>query len=132
MNKCAVFCVLLAMFAFACNEQPVAVSRATVGAEPAMQASAPAPAVTGGFDGGQAFDHVRRLVELGPRPPGSEAIHKAQEYIATQLKSYGCQVEEHDFHGSPALGDLAMRNIIAKISGNGTGIVLYATHYDTV
>jgi glutaminyl-peptide cyclotransferase len=132
LNKYAVVSVLLAMFVFACNEQPVPVSRATVRAEPAMQASAPAPAVTGGFDGGRAFDHVRHLVELGPRPPGSEAIHKAQEYIATQLKSYGCQVEEHDFHGSSALGDLAMRNITAKIPSNGTGIVLYATHYDTV
>lgn len=60
MNKCAVVSVLLAIFAFACNEQPVAVSRATVGAEPAMQASAPAPAVTGGFDGGLACPNSNR------------------------------------------------------------------------
>jgi Zn-dependent M28 family amino/carboxypeptidase len=48
------------------------------------------------------------------------------------LKSYGCQVEEHDFHGSSALGDLPMKNIIAKIPGTKPGMVLYATHYDTL
>jgi acetylornithine deacetylase/succinyl-diaminopimelate desuccinylase-like protein len=97
-----------------------------------MQASAPAPSVTAGFDGGRALKHVCRLVESGPRPPGSEAIRKAQGYIATHLRSYGWQVEEHDFHGSSPLGDLAMKNIIAKIPGSGYGIVQYATHSDTV
>jgi glutaminyl-peptide cyclotransferase len=90
------------------------------------------PASTGGFDGARAYKHVRHLVSLGPRPPASDAIHLAQSYIASQLTSYGCQVEEHDFHGSSVLGDLAMKNIIAKIPGSGPGIILYATHYDTV
>jgi Zn-dependent M28 family amino/carboxypeptidase len=72
------------------------------------------------------------LVGIGPRPPGSDAIRQAQSYIIGQLKSYGCQVEEHDFHGSTPIGDLPMKNIIAKIPGTGSGIVLYATHYDTV
>jgi len=49
-----------------------------------------------------------------------------------QLKSYGCHVEEHDFHASTPIGDLPMKNIIAKIPGSGPGIVLFATHYDTV
>jgi glutaminyl-peptide cyclotransferase len=84
------------------------------------------------FDGARAYEHVRHLVEIGPRPPASEGIHRAQAYIIGQLKSYGCPVEEHDFHGLTALGDLAMKNIVAKIPGRGPGIVLYATHYDTV
>jgi len=71
-------------------------------------------------------------VEFGPRPPASDAIRKAQSYIAEQLKSYGCRVEEHDFHASTPLGDLPMKNIVAKIPGIGPGIVLFATHYDTV
>jgi glutaminyl-peptide cyclotransferase len=85
-----------------------------------------------GFDGARAYEHVRHLVEIGPRPPASEGIHRAQAYIIGQLKSYGCPVEEHDFHGLTALGDLAMKNIVAKIPGRGPGIVLYTTHYDTV
>ena len=75
---------------------------------------------------------MRELVEIGPRPPGSEGIHRAQAYIIGQLKNFGCQVEEHDFHGSTPLGDVAMKNIIAKIPALGRGIVLYATHYDTL
>jgi hypothetical protein len=86
----------------------------------------------GNFDGARAYEHVRRLVEIGPRPPASDGIHKAQAYIIGQLKSYGCQVEEHDFHGSTPLGNLAMKNIVVKIPGTSQGIVLYTTHYDTV
>lgn len=94
--------------------------------------AAPAPNTTGGFDGARAYEHVRHLVELGPRPPDSDAIHAAQAYIVGQLKSYGCAVEEHDFHGSSVLGDLAMKNIVAKAAGTSSSIVLFATHYDTV
>jgi len=84
------------------------------------------------FDGARAFEHVRHLVEIGPRPPASDGIHRAQVYIIGQLKSYGCPVEEHDFHAPTALGDLAMKNIIVKLRGTSSGIVLYTTHYDTV
>jgi glutaminyl-peptide cyclotransferase len=104
-----------------------AVPRATV------QPAAPPAASTGGFDGGRAYEHVRTLIEIGPRPPGSDGIHRAQAYIIGQLKSFGCQVEEHNFHGSTPLGDIAMKNIIAKIPGsNSRGILLYTTHYDTL
>ncbi len=84
------------------------------------------------FDGERAYEHVRHLVEIGPRPPASDGIHRAQAYIIGQLKSLGCPVEEHDFHASMALGDLAMKNIIVKLPGSSSGIVLYTTHYDTV
>jgi glutaminyl-peptide cyclotransferase len=84
------------------------------------------------FDGARAYEHVRHLVEIGPRPPASDGIHRAQAYIIGQLKSYGCPVEEHDFHGSTVLGNLEMKNIVVKLPGTGPGIVLYTTHYDTV
>ncbi len=92
-----------------------------------LQANSP-PA----FDGARAYEHVRHLVEIGPRPPASDGIHRAQAYIVGQLRSYGCPVEEHDFHAATALGDLAMKNIVVKLPGAGSGIVLYTTHYDTV
>jgi len=101
---------------------------------PALAVSRPAnlPANTADFDGARAYEHVRRLVEIGPRPPDSDGIHRAQAYIIAQLKSYGCPVEEHDFHGSTVLGDLAMKNIVVKLRGTSSGIILYTTHYDTV
>src|SRR6267143_1420109 len=84
-------------------------------------------AKTGDFDGARAYEHVRHLVDIGPRPPASDGIHRAQAYIIGQLKNFGCQVEEHDFRGSTPLGDVAMKNIIAKIAGTSTDIVLYST-----
>jgi glutaminyl-peptide cyclotransferase len=84
------------------------------------------------FDGARAYEHVRHLVQIGPRPPASDGIRRAQAYMIGQLKSYGCPVEEHDFHGPTPLGNLAMKNIVVKIPGTSQGVVLYATHYDTV
>lgn len=86
------------------------------------------------FDGALAYEHVKHLVEIGPRPPASEGIHKAQAYIVGQLKSFGCPVEEHDFHADTALGNLSMENIVVKLPGakSNAGIILYTTHYDTV
>ena len=84
------------------------------------------------FDSARAYEHVRHLVEIGPRPPDSDGIRRAQAYIIGQLKSYGCPVEEHDFHASTVLGNLAMKNIVVKLPGTTSGIILYTTHYDTV
>jgi glutaminyl-peptide cyclotransferase len=132
--------IVFANLAFLCSvardSQPAGVIRAVVDDSAVTQAanlSATSPSsAAGGFDGAQAYEHVRQLVEIGPRPPGSDGIHRAQAYIIGQLKSFGCQVEEHDFHGSTPLGDVAMKNIIAKISGTGNDIVLFTTHYDTL
>lgn len=119
----------------ACNSQPSDVSHAA-GEEPGVTRTTPStafsPSKTGGFDGAQAYEHVRQLVAIGPRPPGSDGIHRAQAYIVHTLKSFGCEVEEHDFRASTPLGDIAMKNIIARIPGIGNDIVLYTTHYDTL
>jgi glutaminyl-peptide cyclotransferase len=133
---CVVSATLTVLWFAACSSQPAVVSQS--GSQPESQQntmvlpSAAPPSTTGGFDGSQAFSHVRHLVDLGPRPPGSDAIRQAQSYIIEQLKGYGCRVEEHDFHASTPIGNLPMKNIIVKIPGTGSGIVLFATHYDTV
>ena len=69
---------------------------------------------------------------FGPRPPASGAIHRTQDYIIGQLKSFGCAVDTDDFHSQTPIGDMAMKNIIAKIPGTGQGIILLLTHYDTL
>jgi hypothetical protein len=99
----------------------------TVNAEPAPPAES-----TGGFDGNKAFDHVAQLVAIGPRTPASDGIRRAQVYIKAQLQSYGCQVDEDDFHAQTPVGDVAMKNINAKSPGEGQGIILLMTHYDTL
>jgi peptidase M28-like protein len=94
--------------------------------------AAPPSSETGGFDGAKAYEHVAQLVAIGPRPPASEGIRRAQDYIRSQLKSFGCTLDEDDFHAQTPVGSVAMKNIIAKSPGTGQGIILLLTHYDTL
>jgi glutaminyl-peptide cyclotransferase len=93
---------------------------------------APPASQTGGFDGAKAYEFTAKVVEFGPRPPTSDALHKTQDYIRSQLQSFGCAADEDDFHASTPIGSLAMKNIIAKVQGDGKGIILLLTHYDTL
>src|SRR6202142_1320142 len=92
---------------------------------------APPASQTGGFDEQEAYGYVAKLVSFGPHPPATDAIHRTQDYIRTQLKSSGCAVDEDAFHSQPPIGDVEMRNLVAKIPGDGSGIILLLTHYDT-
>src|SRR6266436_30938 len=109
---------------------------APVSAAPAtspLQAGDEAPPAekTGGFDGKRAFAHVAKQVGFGPRASGSAAIGQLQEYIQSELASYGCKVETDSFTADTPAGRLPMKNIVAKIPGDKPGIIMLATHYDT-
>jgi glutaminyl-peptide cyclotransferase len=94
-------------------------------------APAPAPEKTGGFDGQRAFQHVSDLVAIGPRTAGTDGSRRTQDYLAAQLKGSGCPVDPEAFHTPTPLGDMEMRNILVKIPGASSDIVLFLTHYDT-
>jgi Zn-dependent M28 family amino/carboxypeptidase len=87
---------------------------------------------TGGFDGKAAYDHVAKMVSYGPRPSGSPALAQTQDYILSQLKSFGCTVETDDFSAQTPAGRIGMKNILVKIPGDRPGIILLGTHYDTL
>jgi hypothetical protein len=92
---------------------------------------APPAEKTGGFDGKRAFAHVAKQVGFGPRPSGSAAIGQLQEYIQSELTSYGCKVDTDSFTADTPAGRLPMKNIVAKIPGEKPAIIVLATHYDT-
>jgi glutaminyl-peptide cyclotransferase len=121
------------LFVAACGHQPSLAVEDPKAASPALASaiSAPAAETTGGFDGARAYKHVEQLVAIGPHPAGSDGIRRAQAYIIGQLKSFGCPVEEQDFHASTPIGDVAMKNILVKIPSANPNLVLYASHYDT-
>jgi glutaminyl-peptide cyclotransferase len=142
---CLATAALVAVLTIACSRQVVGSNAAQKSAEESSQGASrptlkiktagepvPPASETGGFDGNKAFDHVAQLVAIGPRPPASEGIRKAQDYIRTQLKSYDCEVDEDDFHAQTPVGEVAMKNIIGKAPGQGQGIILLLTHYDTL
>jgi len=101
-----------------------------VGAQQAGDEAPPAQQ-TGGFDGKRAFALVAKQVGFGPRPSGSAAIGQLQEYIQSELTSYGCKVDVDLFSADTPAGRLPMKNIVAKIPGDKPGIIMLATHYDT-
>jgi hypothetical protein len=101
------------------------------GSAPASTEDALPATQTGGFDGARAYAHVAKLVSFGPHPPESDGIHRAQQYIEAELKSYGCPIEDDDFHAPTPMGNMAMKNIVVKVPGTGSGIILLLTHYDT-
>jgi hypothetical protein len=107
------------------------VSAAAPSAQNPQNSEAPPADQTGGFDGQRAYDHVAKLVGFGPRPAGSDGIRRAQDYIHSELKNYGCAYEDDDFHADTPVGSVAMKNIVAKIPGKNPDIILLGTHYDT-
>jgi len=126
-------CIAALVVMAACSHQTSPGSDASGAASPALAnvISAPPAETTGGFDGARAYKHVERLVAIGPHPAGSDGIRRAQAYITEQLKSFGCPVEEQDFHASTPIGDVAMKNILVKSPFENPNIILYASHYDT-
>jgi glutaminyl-peptide cyclotransferase len=92
---------------------------------------APPADKTGGFDGQRAYQQVEKQVSFGPRPAGSAALAKLQDYLETELRSYGCRVETDSFSADTPAGRLPMKNFLVKIPGENPGIILLGTHYDT-
>jgi hypothetical protein len=85
----------------------------------------PAPAETAArvdrFDERRAFTHLRRQVEMGPRPAGSAASRELAAYIRKRLP-------RGRFEAVP--GHPGLRNVVGRIPGRKPAVVL-AAHYDT-
>jgi hypothetical protein len=120
----------------ATNNEPQAASdppfmSAVASVRPQAADDAPPPEKTDGFDGKLAYPLVAKQVSFGPRPSGSPAIAQLQDYLQSELKSYGCAVETDSFSSDTPAGRLPMKNILVKIPGEKPGIILLGTHYDT-
>ncbi|HWR36848.1 MAG TPA: M28 family peptidase [Clostridia bacterium] len=85
----------------------------------------PAPRV----DAKRAFQYVREVVDIGPRPIGSTGHQTLENYLRSKLK--GVDVEEDAFTAQTPAGAFPMRNFIAKFPGKKDGVVVIAGHYDT-
>lgn len=92
-----------------------------------LQATAAAPR----FDSGRAWDHLRALVALGPRPSGSPAIDQTRQYIKTQLAQLNVPVREQAWDDTTPAGRLHMVNLIATIPGASQERIVIAGHFDT-
>lgn len=113
---------------WACVLVAVVVCPATAKSRKGISATAGIPQT---FDGQRAFENLKRLVEFGPRPSGSNQLAQARQWMIAQLRQTGAEVEEDRFVADTPVGQLAMANVIAKFPGTKPGIVIVAGHYDT-
>ena len=78
-----------------------------------LSAKTPPEKIWTEVSGAEALAHVQKLVDLGPRPAGSEAIAKARSYIKEQLKVFGWTVDEQTFTDKTPRGEVRFVNLIA-------------------
>ena len=85
------------------------------------------------FSGDRALAHVQHLVDIGPRPPASEAIEKSRAYIRQELKSSGWNVTEQLFVDNTPRGQVRFVNLIARFGDppKENDLFLLCSHYDT-
>jgi glutaminyl-peptide cyclotransferase len=84
-----------------------------------------------GFDSSRAWEHLRQLVALGPRPAGSPAIGQARAYIKQQLAAAGIPAIEQAWEDKTPVGPIKMVNLVATIPGASKNRLIIGGHYDT-
>ena len=84
------------------------------------------------FSGENALRHVQRLVDLGPRPPGSAALEQARVYITRELEAVGWIVTRQSFKEQTPRGEVTFVNLIATFgAAKKPPTFLLCSHYDT-
>jgi Zn-dependent M28 family amino/carboxypeptidase len=99
----------------------------------ALPLAAAAPA---GFDSNRAWDHLRTIVGIGPRPAGSAALETTRKYIREQLGAMGVKVADQTWDATTPVAwagkpEIRMTNLVATIPGTQAGRIIFGGHYDT-
>jgi Zn-dependent M28 family amino/carboxypeptidase len=92
-----------------------------------LQAATTAPK----FDSNRAWEHLRQMVAIGPRPAGSAAIERTRKYIKDQMAAAGVPLVEQAWDDQTPLGKVHMVNLIATIPGASKDRIIISGHYDT-
>jgi len=83
------------------------------------------------FDSNKAWEHLRQMVAIGPRPAGSEELRQTRAYITRQLAAAGLTVEEQPWTAQTPIGAVKMVNLITRLPGRRADRILITGHYDT-
>jgi hypothetical protein len=101
------------------------------GTAPTPSASPAASPARLSIDGQRAFEHVRKQVEMGPRPAGSPELARTRDYLIGELKSYGLNVSTDEFQATTPVGQRKMANVLAELPGESPEVIILSSHYDT-
>lgn len=113
------------------SRAPVTQARLVLVAATFVVACVAAQSKAPSFDGGRAYEHVRRLVAFGPRPAGSAALAETRTYLASELQRLGLKAQEQPFEAATPLGARSMVNVFTRIPGKRPERIILAGHYDT-
>ena len=83
------------------------------------------------FDSSKAWEHLRQIVGMGPRPAGSPALEATRKYIKAQLAASGVAVADQAWDDQTPGGPVHMVNLIATIPGQRPDRIVISGHYDT-
>lgn len=85
------------------------------------------------FNGTEAYQYMKALCAIGPRPSASDGMHKQQRMIADHFKKLGGQVSFQEFRvRSPLDGSpVPMANLIVQWHPDRPERILLCAHYDT-
>ena len=95
----------------------------------ALTAQAAAPPAA--FDASRAWEHLRQMVAIGPRPAGSPAIEQTRTYIRQQLKAAGLEAVDQSWTDQTPNGPVKMTNLIVTVPGASRDRIIIGGHYDT-
>jgi len=86
------------------------------------------------FNGTQAYEYLKQLCAIGPRPSGSPGMETQQKLLAAHFQKLGGQVEFQRFRAPhPQTGvAVPMANIVVRWHPERTSRILLCGHYDTL
>ena len=90
-----------------------------------------APLEVSHFDGERALYEVHRLVALGARDAGTPGAERAAQHLKKRLHELGVEARIDTFTNQTPLGARAFHNVIARIPGTRSGLILLGSHFDT-
>ncbi|HYP02650.1 MAG TPA: M28 family peptidase [Pyrinomonadaceae bacterium] len=132
LNFAPVFVLLLLTLVFAaCNSNAPNNNNAQSNAVSSTPNAAPATQTRPTFDGQRAFEHVRRMVEIGPRPAGSAELARTRQYITGELEAANLKVTSDAFTAQTPVGARQMVNLTAELAGESSDVIIVSSHYDT-
>jgi len=86
------------------------------------------------FDGAKAYQWLKRLCELGPRPSGSPGMAAQQKLLSEYFQALGGEVELQRFRARhPRDGTwVEMANLLVRWAPKSRERILLCAHYDTL
>jgi hypothetical protein len=87
----------------------------------------------GDFSSERAWEHLRALVEIGPRVSGSEGAAKAREYIQGELQKLGIETvtQVARFERGEGQEPIVIENVGGTIPGESSDVIALVAPYDS-